>query len=149
MPNPTALASLQERILDGCKAAGLAAGKMPTDRELADVAGVDASIVSHWRRGRREMGLAELVRLGDRYGEAALLPLRERFGDAVRVARADALPAAIAATADAAGFTAAVQAALVDGKITDDEAADLERRHGQAVADLNRSLMALKARAAA
>ncbi len=36
--SPPVLATLQERILDGCKAAGLAAGKMPTDHELADVA---------------------------------------------------------------------------------------------------------------
>lgn len=59
---PALLADLQERILDACKAAGhAAAGKTPTDRELADVAGVDASIVSRGA-GERHFLLGQRLR---------------------------------------------------------------------------------------
>lgn len=147
--NPTCLGDLQERILDACKAVGHAAtGRTPTDRELADAAGVDASIVSHWRRGRREAGLAELVRLGDRYGDCVLAPLQERFEGAGKAARSAALPAALAATVATAGFASSVQNALADGTITDSEADGLERQHDQAVAGLHRSLMAVRSRVA-
>lgn len=146
--NRTELAALQERILDGCKAAGLAAGRMPTDRELADVAGVDPSIVSHWRRGRREAGLAELVRLADRYGAGAVwAPLSERSAPASPlVPLRDAVPAGLAAVRDAAMFTASIDAALADGRITDEEAEGLQLQHDHAVAGLHRALLAIQDR---
>lgn len=143
MPTSTTLAALQESILDACKAVALSRGeRMPTDRMLADVAGVDASILSHWRAGRREIGLAEIVRLGDRYGDQVLAGLAERFGKATRPARSEALPLAVLATASTAQFTATVQAALADGRITDEEAEDLERQCTQAEAQLHRAFRA-------
>lgn len=146
MPVSSTLAALQESMLDACKASALAQGqKMPTDRQLADVAGVDASIVSHWRAGRREIGLAEIVRLGDRYGADVIACLGERFGRAVRPSPREAIPLAIGATAATATFTAAVHAALADGRLTDEEAEGLQQQHDQAVAQLHRSMMAITA----
>ncbi len=146
--SPTTLADLQEAILDRAKAAGLAAtGRMPTDRELADVAGVDASIVSHWRRGRREAGLAELVRLVDRYGADVPAPLQERGNHVPAPGPREVLSLAVDATAQQAALTASLHAALADGRLTDEEHAGLVRQLDQAEATSHRVRLALRRRA--
>lgn len=146
--SPTHLADLQEAILDRAKAAGHAAtGRMPADRELADVAGVDASIVSHWRRGRREAGLTEIVRLVDRYGTDVLAPLAERKTPAAVPAPREVLALAVDATARTATLAAGVHAALADGHLTDTEADELLQQLNQAEAVTHRVRLALRRRA--
>ena len=142
------LSDLQGRILDACKAAEMAASRrMPTDRELADVAGVDASLVCRWRSGSREVGLAELDRLAARFGAAAVFePLVSRHGQSSTPVLAVARTASVRATADMAGFAASVDEALADGLVTDQEAEGLQMQANQALANLNRALAAVAGR---
>lgn len=143
------LSDLQGAILDACKAAEMAAARrMPTDRELADIAGVDASLVCRWRSGSREVGLAELDRLSARFGtDAVYAPLLARHqvatpAPALSVARS----ASVRATLETASFGASIDDALSDGRITDKEAEGLQMQANQAVAQLNQALRAVARR---
>jgi len=140
------LSDLQGRILDACKAAEMAASRrMPTDRELADVAGVDASLVCRWRSGSREVGLAELDRLASRFGAAAVYaPLMARHeAPAAAVLLTTARSASVRATATMAGFSASLEEALTDGQLTEEEVEGLEMQAAQAEAQLRRALQAV------
>lgn len=146
------LSDLQGRILDACKAAEMAVSRrMPTDRELADVAGVDASLVCRWRSGSREVGLAELDRLAARFGaDAVYAPLLARHQAATPApALAMARSASVRATLETASFAASIDDALADGRITDEEAEGLQMQANQAVAQLNQALRAVARRKSA
>jgi len=139
------LSDLQGRILDACKAAEMAASRrMPTDRELADVAGVDASLVCRWRSGSREVGLAELDRLAARFGAAAVYaPLMARHEAPAAVLLTTARSASVRATASMAGFSASLEEALTDGQLSEQEVEGLEMQAAQAEAQLRRALQAV------
>lgn len=146
------LSDLQGAILDACKASEMAASRrMPTDRELGDVAGVDASLVCRWRSGAREVGLAELDRLAARFGASAIYaPLLARHSaPQPALALASARSASIRATVETASFAASIDDALADGSISDAEAEGLTMQANQAVAQLHQALRAVARRRSA
>lgn len=142
---PRRLAALQSTILDRIKSAD----PTWTDAALADAMGCDRSIVSRYRSGERKMHVDELAGLLAAGADPALVlaPLAAIGGARVEAVEveptADGLQLQAAKlVALGAEFCAAVAIAEADGKITHDEAADLDRRHQQLLAETRR--MALR-----
>ena len=139
---PSAKAALQSRMLDRIKTTS--PGSPPTDTEIAAVAGVDRSLVSKWRSGEREIGVSELLNLAAAYGGVVVLQPFADAGDCEVVPRerptgcSDLRVMAGQTVLGAAEFNVSVQAALADGRVTDEEAADLQRRADLLVSDLYR-----------
>lgn len=61
-------AYVAERVIDAIKVAHAKSGIAPSDRSIAEVAGVDPSVLCRWRRGQRVMGYEHIHRLAERYG---------------------------------------------------------------------------------
>lgn len=61
-------AYVAERVIDAIKVSQAQGGIAPSDRAIADVAGVDPSVLCRWRRGQRVMGFEHIYRLANHYG---------------------------------------------------------------------------------
>jgi hypothetical protein len=118
------LAVLQERLIDSAKAAGGS-----TDRELAELAGVDRTVVSRWRVGDREMTLGHLRSLVLGLGDSTWLHHLVGLGECDvirRAARAEDLQGeALELVADSSRLASAIHLHLADGRISPREAAEL------------------------
>ena len=141
---PLERSQLQKRILESARAA--VPGGRPTNIEVANAAGCDRTEIPRFEHGERKMDLDEIIALADRFGgEAVLAPIAELFGlhvvpaEAVGDANGRELSRnAALLTQGSAMFSVAVQEAISDGRLTDDEAEELERRQLALIADARR-----------
>ena len=131
--SPTERAEVQGRLLSAVKAS--VEGGRPSNTELGDTMHCDRSEVSRFERGERRMDLDELEALADRYGADAVYgSLLLRHGRRLVVLEAPGtvlreLPRASSrVTRSAAELGDAIAEALSDGRVTDEEAEDLQRR---------------------
>jgi transcriptional regulator with XRE-family HTH domain len=147
--SPRRIAAIQSATLEAVKAAS-GADKPPTDAEVALAAGVDRTLVSKWRTGDREIGLADLVGLVEAFGAGVVLRSLASADDCDVVRRPEPgfrpesrILAAADLADEASSLTAAVARAEADGRVTDSEVDDLERRAdrlGRRVAELRAAL---------
>jgi transcriptional regulator with XRE-family HTH domain len=118
------LAVLQERLLDSAKAA---VGS--TDRELAELAGVDRTVVSRWRSGEREMSLGHLRSLVLGLGDSSWLHHLVGLGECDVLRRAgraqDIQGEALELVGDASALATTIHRHMADGTISRHEAAEL------------------------
>ena len=120
------LALHQSAILHRC-----AAKSEPhvSDRRIAVVAGVDPSEVSHWRYGRREIRLPQLVRLVEAFGAEVLVDVVELGGARLtHLVPSDPVPFQEGARRIAvlgSEYVNAVLSALGDGRINREELASI------------------------
>lgn len=120
------VAALQESLLDGIKR------QYPgtRDYDIAEVAGVDRSMVAHWRAGSREMSLGQLRSLLREYSAPIVL---ESFAaiDGSRIVRAepertdDLESESHELSEESARLAHRVHEALRDHRISSEEAGEL------------------------
>jgi len=143
-PSDRARAALQEHILDEVKASSGA-----KDLEIADWAGCDRTMVSHWRSGTRPMSVQDLLGLIRGMGDAR--PVLQRLAAAgdcdvtrrVEASTGDVVGRALAAMAGSGALVRELAEALADGRVDEGEKARLRssmRAHRTAMDQLDAEL---------
>lgn len=132
---PRERGTVQAEIIASVRAAS--EGGRPSNTALADAAGCDRSEITRFESGERRIDLDELEGLADLVGGAAVYaPVLRRHGFRLVSEKAahpvkDLPRLAARVAAGAAELSASLAEALEDGRLSDEEAADLQRQLDQ------------------